>query len=115
VEPLVDGWVSVWSGGPAGRQRPDVNFAAAPLGMKGSRVRLGGARAAQTLGPRTIARVEFGSPAPFIAFVLGVVGGTLLATGHYVGGAMAALLGVVIYGLWWFARERGDDDRHTLW
>jgi hypothetical protein len=24
-------------------------------------------------------------------------------------------LGVVIYGLWWFARERRDDDRHTLW
>jgi hypothetical protein len=67
------------------------------------------------LAPRTIARVEFGSPAPFIAFVLGVAGGTLLAAGHYVGGAMAALLGVVIYGLWWFARERRDDDRHTLW
>lgn len=62
-----------------------------------------------------MARVEYGSPAPFIAFVLAMVGGVLLATGRYVGGSVAALLGVVIYGAWWFARERGDHDRHTLW
>jgi hypothetical protein len=64
---------------------------------------------------RTIARMEFGSPAPFVAFLLAMVGGVLLAAGRYVGGAVAALLGVVVYGLWRFARERGDDDRHTLW
>jgi hypothetical protein len=31
------------------------------------------------------------------------------------GCVVAAFLGVLIYGVWWFARERGDDDRHTLW
>jgi hypothetical protein len=62
-----------------------------------------------------MARMEYGSPAPFIAFVLAMVGGVLLATGRYVGGSVSALLGVVIYGAWWFARERGDDETHTLW
>ena len=60
-------------------------------------------------------RVEFGSPAPFIAFALAMVGGVLLATGTYVGGGVAALLAIVICGAWWFARRRGDDGRHTLW
>ena len=60
-------------------------------------------------------RVEYGSPAPFIAFALAMVGGVLLAAGRYVGGSVAALIGVVIYAVWWFARERGDDARHTLW
>lgn len=59
--------------------------------------------------------MEYGSPAPFIAVVLALVSGTLLARGSYVGGAVAGALAVVVYALWLFARERGDDDRHTLW
>jgi hypothetical protein len=59
--------------------------------------------------------MEYGSPAPFIAFALALVAGTLLAGSHHVGGAVAAGLAVALFALWRFARERGDDDRHTLW
>jgi hypothetical protein len=58
--------------------------------------------------------VEFRSPAPFVAFVLAMVGGVLLAVGQYLGGPLAAVSALVVYGLWVFARERGDDDPHTL-
>jgi hypothetical protein len=41
--------------------------------------------------------------------------GVLLATGRYVAGAVFGVLAVVVFALWQFAQERGDDDRHTLW
>jgi hypothetical protein len=59
--------------------------------------------------------MEYGSPAPFVAFVLAMVSGVLLATGRYVAGAVFGVLAVVVFALWQFAQERGDDDRHTLW
>ena len=59
--------------------------------------------------------VEYRSPAPFVGFVLAMVGGVLLAIGQYAGGAVAAAFALVVYALWAFARERGDDDRYTLW
>jgi hypothetical protein len=59
--------------------------------------------------------VTYGSAAPFYAFILAVVAGTLLGTHGYLGGAITALLAVVIYGLHRFARDRGDDDSHTIW
>jgi len=59
--------------------------------------------------------VEFRSPAPFVAFALAMIGGVLLAVGQYLGGALAVACGLLVSGLWMFARERGDDDRHTLW
>jgi hypothetical protein len=59
--------------------------------------------------------MEYGSPAPFIAFALAVVSGVLLGTAHYVGGGIAAAVAVLVFGLWRFAVDRGDDDRHTLW
>jgi hypothetical protein len=59
--------------------------------------------------------MEYGSPAPFVAFVLAMISGVLLATGKYVAGAVIGGLAILIFALWQFARERGDDDRHTLW
>jgi hypothetical protein len=59
--------------------------------------------------------MEYGSGAPFIAFVLAIVSGTLLAIGTYVPGAVLGLLAILVLALWLFATERGDDDRHTLW
>ena len=59
--------------------------------------------------------MEYRSPAPVVAFVLAVVSGVLLATGAYVGGAVTGSLALLVYGLWFFAQQRGDDDRHTLW
>ena len=44
-----------------------------------------------------------------------MVSGTLIATQHYVGGAVTAVLAIVVFGLWRLALDRGDDDRHTLW
>lgn len=43
------------------------------------------------------------------AFVLALVGGTLLAVGHYVAGVVLALIALVIYALALRARERGED------
>jgi hypothetical protein len=59
--------------------------------------------------------VEYGSPAPFIAIILAIVSGTLLAVESYVGGAITGVLAVIIFALWQFGRERGDDDSHTIW
>ena len=59
--------------------------------------------------------MEYRSPAPFIAVVLAIVAGTLLGLGRYTGGACAAVVAIVLFGLWRFAQDRGDDDRHTLW
>jgi hypothetical protein len=59
--------------------------------------------------------VEYRAPTPILAFVLAFVSGTLLATGQNVGGAIAGVIAIVLFGLWKFANERGDDDRHTIW
>jgi protein-S-isoprenylcysteine O-methyltransferase Ste14 len=59
--------------------------------------------------------VEYRASTPLYAFVLAVVSGTLFATGHYLGGGITALIAVVLFALWQFANERGDDDRHTIW
>jgi hypothetical protein len=59
--------------------------------------------------------VEYGSPAPIVAFALAAVSGVLLAVGHYVGGAVTGVLAVVLFALWQLALRRGEDDRHTLW
>jgi hypothetical protein len=59
--------------------------------------------------------MEYRSPAPIIAFVLAMVAGTLLAVGSYVAGGALALAAIVLFGLWRFAEERGDDDTHTIW
>jgi hypothetical protein len=59
--------------------------------------------------------MRYGSPGPFTAFTLAMVAGALLASGRYVGGAVAAALAVLVLGLWRFARARGDDDSHTIW
>lgn len=44
-----------------------------------------------------------------------MVSGALLATGHYIGGAITGVLAAVLLGLWQFGNSRGDDDRHTIW
>jgi hypothetical protein len=59
--------------------------------------------------------MEYGSKAPFFAFVLAMVSGVLLATGSYIGGGILGVLALVIYALWLYAESRGDDARHTLW
>jgi len=59
--------------------------------------------------------VVYRAPTPIYAFVLAVVSGTLLATHHYVGGAVTAALAVLLMWLWQIANDRGDDDRHTIW
>jgi hypothetical protein len=59
--------------------------------------------------------MEYGSPAPFIAFALAMVSGALLATGSYIAGAATGVLAILVFAAWQFAKERGDDDRHTLW
>ena len=59
--------------------------------------------------------MEYGSKAPFIAFTLAMVSGTILATGQYVGGAILAGLAVLVFALWQYAESRGGDARHTLW
>jgi hypothetical protein len=59
--------------------------------------------------------MDYGSPAPFVAFALALVSGTLLVIGSYIGGAVTGVLAITVFGLWRFARERGDDDRHTIW
>jgi uncharacterized YccA/Bax inhibitor family protein len=59
--------------------------------------------------------MEYRSPAPIVAFVLAMVSGTLLATANYLVGAVIGVVAVLVFGLWQFANERGDDDRHTLW
>jgi hypothetical protein len=58
--------------------------------------------------------VQFRSPAPFVSFVLATVSGTLLATGALLSGAIVGVIAIVMLGLWRFAVERSDDDRHTL-
>ena len=66
--------------------------------------------------PRHTCRViEYRSPAPFVAVGLAMVGGTLLATGAWLGGAAAVVLALIVYSAWQFAQRRGDDDRHVLW
>ena len=59
--------------------------------------------------------MEYRAGTPIAAFVLALVSGTLLASGHYLGGAITGALAVVLLALWLFANDRGDDDRHTLW
>jgi hypothetical protein len=59
--------------------------------------------------------VQYRAPTPIYAFVLALVSGVLLASGHYLGGAVAAVIAIVLLALWRFAQQRGDDDRHTLW
>jgi hypothetical protein len=59
--------------------------------------------------------MEYGSPAPFLAFALAVVAGSMLAFGSYVAGVVICVAAVVVFGLWQFARRRGDDDRHTIY
>ena len=59
--------------------------------------------------------MEYRSPTPFIAFVLAMVSGVLLATGRYIGGGVTGTLALVIYAAWLYARDRDDDDRRTLW
>jgi hypothetical protein len=57
---------------------------------------------ASMLGPN-------GSLYPWIApFVFGMVGGALLATGRYVGGAICAVLAVLIRWLHQIAIDRGE-------
>jgi protein-S-isoprenylcysteine O-methyltransferase Ste14 len=58
--------------------------------------------------------VEYRAGTPIYAFVLAVVSGTLFAAGHYVSGGITALTAIVLFALWRFANERGDD-RHTIW
>lgn len=58
--------------------------------------------------------MEYRAPTPIYAFVLAVVSGVLLATAHYIAGAILAVIAIVLLGLWKFANERGDDDRHTI-
>jgi hypothetical protein len=43
------------------------------------------------------------------AFVLAMVSGTLLATGEYLGGAIAAFLAIILMAAWDRARGRGED------
>lgn len=68
---------------------------------------------------RTVSRysryVEYRAPTRTYAFVLAVVSGTLLATGHYVGGLVTGVAAVALLALWRFAERRGDDDRFTIW
>jgi hypothetical protein len=59
--------------------------------------------------------VEYGSPAPFVAFALALASGTLLAIGSYLAGAILGCVAALVLGLWQFAKQRGDDDSHTLW
>jgi hypothetical protein len=59
--------------------------------------------------------MEYGSPAPIVAFALAVVSGVLLAVDHYVGGAVTGVLSVLLVASWQFALRRGENDRHTLW
>jgi hypothetical protein len=59
--------------------------------------------------------MTYGSPAPFVAFVLAMVSGTVLALGHYIAGGILGVLAVLIFGLWRYAEQRGDDARHELW
>jgi uncharacterized protein (TIGR03382 family) len=59
--------------------------------------------------------MEYGSPAPFWAFALAMVSGTLLAIGSYVGGTITGGFAVLVAVLWQRARRRGDDARHTIW
>ena len=67
-------------------------------------------------GPRAYDRkMEYGSPAPFLAFALAMVSGALLAVGQYLAGGILAGLAVIVYALWQLALRRGEDDRHTLW
>jgi hypothetical protein len=59
--------------------------------------------------------MEYGSPAPFVACVLAISAGVLIAVAEYAIGAFLAVMAVLVYGLWTYAMRRGDDDRHTLW
>jgi glutathione S-transferase len=59
--------------------------------------------------------MEFKAPTPIIAFVLAMVAGTLRAVGSYVAGGTLAVAAIVLFGLWRFAEERGDDGTHTIW
>ena len=59
--------------------------------------------------------MQYGSPAPIIAFVLAMVGGALLATSRYISGTVVVVLAVLLFAAWRFAQDRGDDDRHTIW
>jgi hypothetical protein len=43
-----------------------------------------------------------------------IISGTLLASGKYVGGAVTAVIAVVLLALFNLANDRGDDDRHTI-
>jgi len=59
--------------------------------------------------------MEFRAPTRIYAVVLAVVSGTLLATGHYVGGAITGGLAIFLMVLWKIAEDRGDNDRFTIW
>ncbi len=59
--------------------------------------------------------MEYGSPAPLIAFAIAVVCGALLASGSYVGGAITGALAILLGGVWRWGQRQQDDDRHTLW
>jgi hypothetical protein len=58
--------------------------------------------------------IQWGSPAPFVALILVCVGVALLARGES-GGWIALGLAAVVYGLYRFAEQRGDDDRHGFY
>jgi hypothetical protein len=58
--------------------------------------------------------VEWGSPAPFLALTLAAVGIALLADGKS-GGLVPLGIAVAVYGLYRFAKYRGDDDRHGFY
>jgi hypothetical protein len=57
---------------------------------------------------------EWGSPAPFLALTLAAVGITLLANGEN-GGLLPLGFAIAVYGLYRFAKYRGDDDRHGFY
>jgi hypothetical protein len=52
-----------------------------------------------------------GPPTAVIAFLLALVGGTVLALGHLVGGAILVLL--ALYCAWATDRTRRDGDDHS--
>ena len=59
--------------------------------------------------------MEYRSPAPSVAFALAGISGVLIARGSYVGGAIAAIVAVVLLALFHYSIDHGDEDRHTLW
>jgi hypothetical protein len=49
------------------------------------------------------------------ATVFGVVSGTLLATGRYLGGAITGVIALLLMTGRYVTDRRGEDDRFTLW